>query len=179
MPQQRPKVGGGTTEGTPFARQADPACNEHAEDQIPVTLEKVLSRENMWRAYERVVGNAGAPGVDGITVDELKPWLQARWEAIRKELLDGTYQPSPVRKVEIPKPDGGVRTLGIPTVVDRLIQQALYQALQAGTTRGSPITASAFVWDAALTTHWNVPASMSLPAIAGWSIWTWRSSLIA
>ncbi len=90
MPEQRPKVGGGTTEGTPIARQADPACNEHAEDPIPVTLEKVLSRENMWRAYERVVGNAGAPGVDGVTVVELKPLLQARWEAIRKELLDGT-----------------------------------------------------------------------------------------
>jgi RNA-directed DNA polymerase len=130
-PEQRPKVGGGTTEGTPFARPADAACDEHAEDQIPVTLEKVLSRENMWRAYERVVGNAGAPGVDGITVDERKPLLQARWEAIRQELLDGSYQPMPVRKVEIPKPGGGARTLGIPTVVDRLIQQALYQALQA------------------------------------------------
>jgi RNA-directed DNA polymerase len=130
-PEQRPKVGGGTTEGTPAARQADAACNEHAEDQIPVTLEKVLCRENMWRAYERVVGNQGAPGVDGVTVDELKPLLQARWEAIRKELLDGTYEPSPVQKVEIPKPGGGTRTLGIPTVVDRLIQQALYQALQS------------------------------------------------
>jgi RNA-directed DNA polymerase len=129
-PEQRPRVGGGTTEDPPAARQADAARNEHAEVQIPVTLEKVLSRENMWRAYERVVGNAGAPGVDGVTVVELKRLLQARWEALRKELLDGTYQPSPVLKVEIPKPDGGVRTLGIPTVVDRLLQQALYQALQ-------------------------------------------------
>lgn len=130
MPERPPRVGDGIAESTDAARQADPACNEHAEDQIPVTLEKVLSRENMWRAYERVVGNAGAAGVDGVTVDELKPLLQTRWEAIRKELLDGTYQPSPVRKVEIPKPGGGVRTLGIPTVVDRLIQQAVYQALQ-------------------------------------------------
>jgi len=131
-PEQARRVGGGTAESREPARQADAACGEHAEDQtIPVTLEKVLSRENMWRAYERVVGNRGAPGVDGITVEELKPLLQARWEAIREELLDGTYQPSPVRKVEIPKPGGGVRTLGIPTVVDRLIQQALYQALQA------------------------------------------------
>ena len=130
MPKQRPKVGDGITEGTPTARQADAAHDDHAEDQIPVTLEKVLSRENMWRAYERVVGNGGASGVDGVTVDELKPLLQARWEAIRKELLDGVYKPSPVRKVEIPKSGGGLRTLGIPTVVDRLIQQALYQALQ-------------------------------------------------
>jgi RNA-directed DNA polymerase len=73
----------------------------------------------------------GAPGVDGITVDALKPLLQARWKAIREELLGGTYRPSPVRKVEIPKPGGkGVRMLGIPTVLDRLIQQAVHQVLQ-------------------------------------------------
>ncbi len=130
MPERRGKVGDGIAEGTEAARQTDPACDEHTKDRIPVTLERVLSRENMWRAYQRVVSNAGAPGVDGMTVEALKPCLQLRWEAIRKELLDGTYQPSPVLKVEIPKPDGGVRTLGIPTVVDRLIQQALYQALQ-------------------------------------------------
>jgi RNA-directed DNA polymerase len=131
MPEQTPRVGGGTAETKRPARQADAACNEPTEDQIPVNLEKVLCRENMWRAYERVVRNQGAAGVDGVTVDELKPLLQARWEAIRKELLDGTYQPAPVRKVEIPKPNGGTRTLGIPTTLDRLIQQALYQALQA------------------------------------------------
>lgn len=130
MPERPGKVGDGIAEDTDAARQADAACDEYAEDQIPVTLEKVLCRENMWRAYDRVVGNAGAAGVDGVTVADLKPLLQARWEAIRKELLAGTYQPSPVRKVEIPKPGGGVRTLGIPTVLDRLIQQALYQALQ-------------------------------------------------
>ena len=130
-PEQSRKVGDGIAESTAAARQTDAACDEHTRDQIPVTLEKVLSRENMWRAYERVVSNAGAPGVDGITVEALKPLLQARWEAIRKQLLGGTYQPSPVRKVEIPKPGGGVRTLGIPTVVDRLIWQALYQALQS------------------------------------------------
>ena len=130
MPEQPGKVGDGIAEGTEAARQAATACDEHTKDRIPVTLERVLSRENMWRAYERVASNAGAPGVDGITVEQLKPCLQARWEAIRKELLAGTYRPSPVRKVEIPKPDGGVRTLGIPTVVDRLVQQALYQALQ-------------------------------------------------
>jgi RNA-directed DNA polymerase len=131
MPEQSGKVGDGIAESTEAARQADAACDEHTNDRIPVTLEKVLSRENMWRAYQRVVGNQGAPGVDGMTVEALKPFLQLRWEAIRKELLDGAYQPSPVLKVEIPKPDGGVRTLGIPTVVDRLIQQALYQTLNA------------------------------------------------
>ena len=130
MPEQPGKVGDGIAEDTEAARQTDAACDEHTKDRIPVTLEKVLSRENLWRAYERVVRNQGAPGVDGMTVEALKPFLQLRWQAIRKELLDGSYRPLPVRKVEIPKPGGGVRTLGIPTVIDRLIQQALYQALQ-------------------------------------------------
>jgi RNA-directed DNA polymerase len=130
-PQRRPRAGDGIAEGKPHARPTNTAGNEPTPDLIHVTLEQVLNRENMWRAYQRVVGNRGAAGVDGMAVDDLKPHLQTHWEAIRKELLDGTYQPSPVRKVEIPKPDGGVRTLGIPTVLDRLIQQALYQALQA------------------------------------------------
>jgi RNA-directed DNA polymerase len=93
-------------------------------------MEEVLNRENMLKAYHRVVGNKGAPGVDGITVDDLAPLIRARWEAIREELLSGTYVPSPVRKVEIPKPGGkGMRMLGIPTALDRLIQQALLQVL--------------------------------------------------
>jgi RNA-directed DNA polymerase len=90
----------------------------------------VVERSNMLCAYERVVANAGAPGVDGLTVAELKPWLKAHWAKVRQALLAGEYMPAAVRKVEIPKPQGGVRTLGIPTVVDRLIQQALHQVLQ-------------------------------------------------
>ena len=94
-------------------------------------MEEVLSRENMLAAYHRVVGNRGAPGVDGVTVDELETLIRQRWEAIREELFSGTYVPNAVRKVEIPKPGGkGVRMLGIPTVLDRLIQQALLQVLQ-------------------------------------------------
>jgi len=94
-------------------------------------MEEVLSRENMLAAYRRVVGNKGAPGVDGVTVDELESLIRQRWEAIREELFSGTYVPNAVRKVEIPKPGGkGVRMLGIPTVLDRLIQQALLQVLQ-------------------------------------------------
>jgi RNA-directed DNA polymerase len=130
-PERRPKVSGGTAEGRSTAHQTDSACNGNAEDLIPVTMEDVLRRENMWRAYRRVVGNKGAPGIDGVTVEDLKSLLQTRWEAIRQELLDGTYEPAPVRKVEIAKPNGGTRTLGIPTVLDRLIQQAIYQAIQA------------------------------------------------
>jgi len=94
-------------------------------------IEEVLRRENMQEALKRVILNHGAPGVDGMTVDEVTPALVIRWEAIRKEILEDRYQPQPVRKVEIPKPDGkGMRTLGIPTVIDRLIQQAILQVLQ-------------------------------------------------
>jgi len=93
-------------------------------------MEAVVERNNLFRAYDRVVQNEGAPGVDGLTVSEFKPWLQGHWVRVRQDLLTGVYQPAAVRKVEIPKPQGGVRTLGIPTVLDRLIQQALNQVLQ-------------------------------------------------
>ena len=93
-------------------------------------LEAALERGNMMRAYQRVVENKGAPGVDGLTVSELKPWLVAHWPKIKQALLAGEYMPSAVRKVEIPKPQGGVRILGIPCALDRLIQQALHQILQ-------------------------------------------------
>ncbi len=93
-------------------------------------MEAAVERSNMLCAYERVVKNEGAPGVDGLTVSEFKPWLQAHWKSIRQALLAGEYMPGAVRKVDIPKPQGGVRTLGIPTVLDRLIQQALHQVLQ-------------------------------------------------
>jgi retron-type reverse transcriptase len=93
-------------------------------------MEEVVCRENMTMAYRRVVSNKGAPGVDGVTVDDLNPLLWARWEQLKQQLLSGSYKPQPVRKVEIPKPGGkGVRMLGIPTVIDRLIQQALLQVL--------------------------------------------------
>jgi RNA-directed DNA polymerase len=93
-------------------------------------MEVVVERENMKAAWRRVKGNKGAPGVDGMTVDALLPYLRERWSGIKEDLLAGRYQPSPVRKVEIPKPGGGMRQLGIPTVLDRLIQQALHQVLQ-------------------------------------------------
>jgi RNA-directed DNA polymerase len=129
-PKQLRKVRGGTAEGMEVARQADTAWTDHAGQPLVVTMEEVLNRENMLAAYRRVVGNKGAPGVDGITVDELGSLVRDRWEAIRQEVLSGTYVPSPVRKVEIPKPGGkGVRMLGIPTVLDRLLQQALLQLL--------------------------------------------------
>ncbi len=93
-------------------------------------MEEVLRRENLMAAYKRVVRNRGAGGVDGRTVDDLEHQIREDWPRIREQLSSGSYEPSPVRKVEIPKPGGGgVRTLGIPTVMDRMIQQALRQAL--------------------------------------------------
>jgi RNA-directed DNA polymerase len=92
-------------------------------------MEKIISRGNMMAAYSRVVSNKGAPGVDSMPVTSLKGYLQTEWPRIKEELLAGSYHPQPVRKVEIPKPGGGTRMLGIPTVLDRLIQQALHQVL--------------------------------------------------
>ena len=93
-------------------------------------MEKVCNRENLETAWKRVRSNKGSPGVDGMTIDDAKDYLREHWPSIRSQLLKGTYQPQPVKRIEIPKPDGGVRTLGVPCVVDRLIQQALLQVLQ-------------------------------------------------
>src|SRR2546425_3568973 len=93
-------------------------------------MEEVCERENLKEALRQVKGNKGSAGVDGITVNQLPDYLKQHWPAIREQLLNGTYEPKPVRRVEIPKPDGGVRKLGIPTVLDRFIQQAVMQVLQ-------------------------------------------------
>ncbi len=101
----------------------DPAGNQRL-------TEEVCERGNRREALERVRANQGSPGIDGMTVDELPGYLEQHWPAIRGQLLSGTYEPKPVKRVEIPKPDGGVRKLGIPTVLDRLVQQAVQQVLQ-------------------------------------------------
>src|ERR1700722_4886619 len=93
-------------------------------------MEEVCERENCKQALARVKANQGSAGVDRMTVQQLPEILKEHWPAIREQLLNGTYTPQPVKRVEIPKPDGGVRKLGIPTVLDRLIQQAVMQALQ-------------------------------------------------
>jgi len=92
-------------------------------------MEQVVARENMLAALKRVERNGGAPGVDGLPTERLRDQIRAEWPRIREELLTGTYRPMPVRRVEIPKPGGGKRLLGIPTAMDRLIQQALLQVL--------------------------------------------------
>jgi RNA-directed DNA polymerase len=93
-------------------------------------MEVICNRENLWKALRRVQVNKGSPGVDGMTVHELPEYLRAHWPTLREQLLRGTYQPQPVKRVEIPKPDAGVRKLGIPVVLDRFIQQAVLQVLQ-------------------------------------------------
>ncbi len=105
------------------------AVRDNAHEEPTDTMLAVLDRPNMQRAYDRVMRNKGAPGVDGMKVGALKAYLKAHWSKHKQELLDGTYRPQPVRKVEIPKLGGGKRQLGIPAVLDRLIQQALHQVL--------------------------------------------------
>src|SRR6185437_3654304 len=96
----------------------------------PGLLVAALARENLQRAWQRVKANKGAAGVDGLDIDQTAAHLRTAWPVIRDQLLSGTYRPRPVRRVTIPKPGGGERELGIPTVTDRLIQQALLQVLQ-------------------------------------------------
>jgi RNA-directed DNA polymerase len=114
------------------ARVSDEALGprHESEDTGPGLLSAVLARENMQQAWKRVRSNKGAAGVDGLGIDETAEQLRTEWPVIREQLLHGTYRPQPVRRVTIPKPDGGQRELGIPTVTDRLIQQAMLQVLQ-------------------------------------------------
>ena len=105
------------------------AASERTEPIKSVTMEEVVRRENLKKALKRVCANKGSPGIDGMTVEELKNYLKVHWPEIREQLLQGQYSPQPVKQVLIPKPGGGTRMLGIPTVVDRFIQQALLQVL--------------------------------------------------
>jgi len=132
---ERSEASRSETEGTevPRARREpeNPAGNQRR-------MEEVCERENRRAALKRVRANQmrfqllrqGSPGIDGMTVDELPEYLEQHWPAIREQLLSGTYEPKPVLRVEIDKPDGGKRKLGIPTVLDRFVQQAVQQVLQ-------------------------------------------------
>ena len=104
---------------------------ERMTQEAPMLLEAALARENVARAWRRVKANKGSAGVDGLSIAASSDYLALHWPQIRQQLLDGTYRPQPVRRVQIPKPDGSKRDLGIPTVTDRLIQQALHRADEA------------------------------------------------
>src|SRR4051794_6413763 len=121
---EAPRAGAQEVEAvTAMAEPESPASTNHLMEAIcaPVNIEAALAA---------VVRNKGAPGIDGITVKQLPGVLQARWPEMKRQLLQGRYQPQPVRRVTIPKPAGGTRNLGIPTVIDRVIQQAVLQRLQ-------------------------------------------------
>jgi RNA-directed DNA polymerase len=127
----RPAQGG--ADGIPPARREEPQTLTASDRTRTLTddlMERICDRDNLNRAYRKVKANKGAPGVDGMTVDELAAWIAAHKDELIASLLDGSYEPQPVRGVQIPKPGGGVRQLGIPTVVDRLVQQAILQVLE-------------------------------------------------
>lgn len=120
--RQPPEQRTGASTATARARPCDPEVKMRL-------MEKIVSRENMMAAYHRVMANKGAAGIDRMTVEQLAPHLKEHWPRIREELLADRYRPQPVRGVELRKPGGGVRQLGIPTVLDRMIQQAMHQVL--------------------------------------------------
>ena len=121
---EAPQAPGEGSETFPAKRMIESPANR---EQL---MEEVCERENCLQAYKRVKSNKGSPGIDGMTVEQLPDYLKEHWPAIREQLVSGTYKPQPVRRVEIPKPDGGMRQLGIPTVLDRMVQQAVMQVLQ-------------------------------------------------
>ncbi len=130
MPERSGEDSGGTAKISASAHQADAVRPTDADASTAINMEEVVSRENMLKAFYRVYSNKGAPGVDGVSVQDLSSQIKTQWSKTREQLLTGTYLPQPVRKVEIPKPSGGKRMLGIPTAMDRMIQQALLQVLQ-------------------------------------------------
>jgi len=139
-------------------------------------MEEICERENLKKALRRVKANKGSAGVDGMTVGKITGYLKQHWPAIREQLLNGTYEPKPVRRVEIPKPDGGgVRKLGIPSVLDRFIQQAVTQVLQRRWDGRFPITATGSGRGGRLIKRWHRRSSISLQATAGALILIWRN----
>ena len=115
---------------SPQGSESDMAENELDNQETKHMMEEILGKENLKAALKAVLRNKGAPGIDGMTVEELPEFLKANWTEIRNKLLEGKYKPQPVRRVEIPKPGGGTRMLGVPTVLDRFLQQAVQQIFQ-------------------------------------------------
>lgn len=161
----------------------DPASEETSgpchgnEDTGSALLAATLTRENLKQALKRVRANKGAAGVDGLDIDQTARALVMVWPVIREQLLKGTYRPTPVRRVTIPKPDGSQRELGIPTVTDRLIQQALLQVLQPAPDPTFSEHSYGFpgrrAHDAVLAAQSYVQSGRRIVGA-----WTWRSSLV-
>ena len=142
-------------------------------------MEAVCERENCKQALSRVKANKGSSGVDGVTVGAIDDYLKQHWPAIRERLLNGTYVPQPVRRVEIPKPDGGMRKLGIPTVLDRFIaNKRSCRFCNDGGTGRSLITAMGSGRGGPLIRRWQRRSSTSPKATAGALTLIWRSSSI-
>ena len=137
-------TGEGRSEAPKAPREGTESFAAKCETESPAReeqrMEEVCDRENLKQALRRVKANKGSPGIDGMKVSELPGYLKRHWPALREQLLRGTYKPQPVRRVEIAKPDGGMRKLGIPTVLDRFVQQAVMQVLQSR-------------WDATFSEH--------------------------
>jgi RNA-directed DNA polymerase len=130
MPDSMPEGSGRNPQEYGVGASNAAARRENPSPENRMLMEEVVESKNLVKAYRRVVRNKGAAGVDEMTVDELKPYLKTEWPKIKEQLLEDRYKPQPVRRVQIPKPDGkGMRKLGIPTVVDRLVQQAVLQVL--------------------------------------------------
>ena len=134
IPQQMAFLFAGGSEAPVSGKEGAEALRVISETENPAgiqrLMEQICEQENRREALKRVLANKGSPGIDGMTVDELPEYLNQHWPTLQNKLLSGTYKPSPVKRVEIPKPDGGVRKLGIPTVLDRFVQQAVQQVLQ-------------------------------------------------
>src|SRR2546426_5466232 len=132
-------------------------------------MEEICERENLKQALQQVKANKGSAGVDGMTVGGITDYLKQHWPAIREQLLSGTYEPKPVRRVGIPQTDGGGRKLGIPTVLDRLIQQAVMQVLQKQWDRTFSDSSYGFRPGRSRRIRpWRKRSSISLQAMAGW-----------
>ncbi len=164
---------GGTGTGAREERQALTAlAQQRALTQD--LMERVVASANLNHAYKRVKANRGAPGVDGMTVNDLRLWLAGNKDALVAQLVQGRYRPQPVRGVELPKPGGGVRQLGIPTVVDRLVQQAILHVLQP--ILDPTFSTSSFGFRPGRTMPSPKHGSMSLRVMGSWSTSIWRSS---
>ena len=124
-----PQIDSAEHEGYAEVRRSFRSIWKERDSAEPDILGRILEKDNLNRAYKRVKANKGAPGIDGMTVEEALPWLKENHKELVERIRKGKYTPSPVRRVEIPKPDGGVRKLGIPTVTDRTIQQAMAQQM--------------------------------------------------